>query len=448
MKSTADSKFTRKQTAKNRAQRESGQIVIFMALLLVFLVGMAGLAIDGGRLFFEYRDVQNATDAAIQAAVYAKCTGRDVIPAAFEAAEDNGLEIGEDTTVWVFNPPITGTAQGDDDYVEVVITSKIDPYFIQVVYHDDLSVSARAVGLCIPDKLANAFKGAVFAGGDRATCNNNVDWAGSTTELVGGVHSNGDVHIGGGDNTINGEVNLVSPVGEWVPGNVTITEGSNTGVDPMPFPEYFDIRDYRPDPVGVFDQPTHPYDPPMEVRTGFGLIARQAFTNGPGGTSEYHVFPCKNANDGMDRKYLEDFGLIDGSGKVDPGLYYSACNIGLSNIGDMVGVTMVAEGSISVSVNNALMSPYELSPALAMFSNMELSGGSQCSVAAINFSASTVEWHGILYAPTGLISASASDTDGYGAMMGFGVTFSGSDNYIEWDETLLPPTPPQIGVAE
>jgi hypothetical protein len=49
-------------------EREDGQVIILVALALVGLLGIAGLAIDGGRLFTLRRKVQNAADAAAMAA--------------------------------------------------------------------------------------------------------------------------------------------------------------------------------------------------------------------------------------------------------------------------------------------------------------------------------------------------------------------------------------------
>jgi Flp pilus assembly protein TadG len=46
-----------------RARRERGQTLIIIAVALVGLLALAGLAIDGGNLFMKRRRAQNAADA-------------------------------------------------------------------------------------------------------------------------------------------------------------------------------------------------------------------------------------------------------------------------------------------------------------------------------------------------------------------------------------------------
>ncbi|TFG49119.1 MAG: hypothetical protein E4H33_02925, partial [Anaerolineales bacterium] len=43
---------------------ESGQVMAFLAVCLVVLLGFAALAIDGGMLFSDRRHAQNAADAS------------------------------------------------------------------------------------------------------------------------------------------------------------------------------------------------------------------------------------------------------------------------------------------------------------------------------------------------------------------------------------------------
>jgi hypothetical protein len=57
------------QKRSNRS-RESGQTLVLVALLLVGFVGMLGLVLDGGNIYFQRRRMQNAADAgAIAGAV-------------------------------------------------------------------------------------------------------------------------------------------------------------------------------------------------------------------------------------------------------------------------------------------------------------------------------------------------------------------------------------------
>ncbi|TMD03428.1 MAG: hypothetical protein E6J02_13945, partial [Chloroflexi bacterium] len=47
---------------------ERGQTLVLVAFSLIVLIGLVGLAVDGGRLFWERRTLQNAVDSAALAA--------------------------------------------------------------------------------------------------------------------------------------------------------------------------------------------------------------------------------------------------------------------------------------------------------------------------------------------------------------------------------------------
>src|SRR5688572_10301773 len=102
-------------------RRESGQAILLIALAFIGLLAITGLAVDGGGLLFLKRDAQNATDAAIVAATYAKCAGADFVEAARLAAAENGFTHGQNNvTVSVIE--VTGTG----DYTAA------GKYYIQV----------------------------------------------------------------------------------------------------------------------------------------------------------------------------------------------------------------------------------------------------------------------------------------------------------------------------
>src|SRR5689334_14336741 len=118
---------------------ESGQAIVLMALVAVLLLGMLGLAIDGGGLYFLWRDAQNATDAAVMAATYARCTNGDETKAALQAAAQNGFDNnGISNTVKVFTPT-DGIGANNRNYIQVNINAQKPSYFIQIVYKNPLA---------------------------------------------------------------------------------------------------------------------------------------------------------------------------------------------------------------------------------------------------------------------------------------------------------------------
>ena len=76
-------------------------------------------------------------------------------------------------------------------------------------------------------------------------------------------------------------------------------------------------------------------------------------------------------------------------------------------------------------------------------------GPSQCSVGALKFSGSTVDWAGILYAPNGLTEMSASSNGTFhGSVVSYGVTMSGASMEINFNEDVWPQGDPTIELAE
>ena len=142
-----------KMMMPTRQKLESGQVIVIIAIMMTGLLAMVGLAIDGGDLYFRQRDAQNATDAAALAAAMAQCTGTDVESAARRLAKANGFEDGvNDVVVDINFLEPTQRGRFRRTYVEVIVYAKKPPYFIQVVYDNEIIVTARSVGVCISTK--------------------------------------------------------------------------------------------------------------------------------------------------------------------------------------------------------------------------------------------------------------------------------------------------------
>lgn len=128
---------------------ERGQILVLMVLMMLALLGAAGLAIDGVRQYADRRSTQGAADSAAMAAALALCNDEDVSSAALASAAVNGFDNDGDTnTVTVNHPPADGYYAGDDEYIEVIINSEQKASFAQVVFSGDLESTSRAVARC------------------------------------------------------------------------------------------------------------------------------------------------------------------------------------------------------------------------------------------------------------------------------------------------------------
>lgn len=159
----------------NWLRAEKGQSIILVAVVMIGLLAMAGLAIDGGNLFLQRRRAQNAADSSamagtrVLATFIAKCDSGSsendalVEQAMKEFVASNGFSEDDGATIegWYVDSDtnrlgnvgagsIPNTASG----VEVRLEAVIDTYFLQVVgIHESKSeavataMSGRVVAL-------------------------------------------------------------------------------------------------------------------------------------------------------------------------------------------------------------------------------------------------------------------------------------------------------------
>ncbi|HKY55927.1 MAG TPA: pilus assembly protein TadG-related protein, partial [Anaerolineales bacterium] len=158
-------------------KNERGQALIIIALAAIGLFGIAGLAIDGSAKFSDRRHAQNAADTAALAAAQAKMEAlyngdSDVSPttsswatcpppsgvlpspvcettqlAGLDRADSNGYDDNPLDEVEVYSPPISGYYQNNEDYVQVIITSRINTTFSRIVGWNELQNTVEAVAL-------------------------------------------------------------------------------------------------------------------------------------------------------------------------------------------------------------------------------------------------------------------------------------------------------------
>ena len=227
---------------KLRLFKERGQALILIALAGIALFGIAGLAIDGSAKYSDRRHAQNAADTASLAAALklAREPGATCGPSVPQwrcAALDRALENGYDNnlvsnTVEVYNPPFSGTFSDCSDvhfdcydYVQVIITSHVDTWFMRVLgigqttnvvqavasklSSDDVyDIGGDAVVALSPDGCAlmsqgnttlTVIGGGMFSNSDDATCSFKKDTcAGSTTVDADTSGTQGTITMVGG----------------------------------------------------------------------------------------------------------------------------------------------------------------------------------------------------------------------------------------------------------
>ncbi len=108
---------------------ERGQAVVFIAILMLAMLMMAGLAIDAGQLFVARRTMQEAADAAAYAGavvLYQGGTTAQASAAATSDAQRNGYVDGVAGYAVTINlPPASGPHAGSLSYLEAIIQGQV-----------------------------------------------------------------------------------------------------------------------------------------------------------------------------------------------------------------------------------------------------------------------------------------------------------------------------------
>ena len=180
---------------KIHSQKQRGQAIVLIAVLMTALIGTLGLAIDGGGMYLLYRDAQNAVDAAALTAAFALCTDGDPVEAGLRTLEINGFDSARPgATMQVNNPPTEtdNVAIRNNDHVEIIINAVKPSYFIQVVYGGPLVVNVSAVSRCSQGTEGNVSVDQQYAFrslSDPNDCNASAAWviAGTNYTIEGDV---------------------------------------------------------------------------------------------------------------------------------------------------------------------------------------------------------------------------------------------------------------------
>lgn len=127
-------------------RHERGQALVMIVLAIVGLVGITGLVIDGGAAYTNHHQAQNAADAAALAAALSHVRGGDWEAVAIERAASNGFNNDQVTnSVQVNHPPVSGIYARNNEYIQVVITSKSPTTFANILGVEEVTNTVEAV---------------------------------------------------------------------------------------------------------------------------------------------------------------------------------------------------------------------------------------------------------------------------------------------------------------
>lgn len=418
--STQPTTRKRKRLIALSGQAESGQAIVLIAMVMIVLIGALGLAIDGGGLFFLWRNAQNAGDAAVLAAAYARCTDGDPVVAGLQAAASNGFNNdGVTNTVVISNPPVDGEGAGNSDYVQVKITGEKDPYFIHLVYQGPLEVTTDSVAYC-KEAIDMSTIPAVLALADVGECSiKTLDWTGASVTIDGGMHSNDTIKISGGGqgNTITGDSSYTGGIQS---NNTTWNPSQPSSPSPaISDPLFWNITEYAPG---------------GKVASSVGLyLSVESTADDPDMMNNGTWKPANN-------RKLEGLYYIDGDADIGGNVDVDADR---NNDGQKEGLTIVATGKITFNAGSGMSVNYYVNGLIAF-----TTGSAGCSSNIMQVSGSSANWYGIIYAPNGAAQVSLSSINMVGAIITYTMNMSGSDLDLVYDPNILPPQPPKINITK
>jgi len=209
----------------NKKKYERGQSIVLLMVVVIGLLGFMALSVDGGIIFTERGSAQIAADSAAFAAAYAVVEGSDPVVAARNQAAINGIiHNGSDPIVEVIRPPADGQYAGNNEYVQVRITSSANPVFLHFAFKGKLINKVESVARVVPGS-----SGSLFGGNAIIALNKNASPAvkanGNATVDIenGGIFSNSSAS---GTNGSNSSVWINEDKTFWADGGITIVTGA------------------------------------------------------------------------------------------------------------------------------------------------------------------------------------------------------------------------------
>ena len=126
----------------NAVRREDGQALVMVAVMMVGLVSVVGLVSDGGLVFAQRRDLQNAADAAAAAA--AMQIDEEAYRATGDVVLDERWARETAARYLVSYHGLSYEIATSPESVEVSVSRQASTSFLGLIGIDSVDVSARA----------------------------------------------------------------------------------------------------------------------------------------------------------------------------------------------------------------------------------------------------------------------------------------------------------------
>lgn len=416
---------------------ESGQIAVILALAMVGLLAFTALAIDGGNMYLQKRNAQNAADAGAIAGTREVHRILHLDPDDAEYPADPDTELRAEINEFVQSNGVPDTAEDASG----VVNDNIQVFYLDVNGDPIGSVEVGSVGyvpsesrgigveasipfdtflaglIGRPNAQATATAGAVYEQESSTylsalyaigTCiPQTLDLTGSYQEVNGGIHSNANLSIQGSTANPSQITGTVEAVGDIAYSGVDfITEGQPSPCELGEFGVSFSYEDYLPGTDKALDAQA----------VGMYYIYED---NGNATAPEpWQV-------DGLHVSRDPDGFTIPSNFPTEPGLE----------------ISLVAKGPIKVQADTVLKAYVD---GILLFSTY---GDRNCpsNKTAISLSGNQFNWEGLIYAPNGHVDISASSNSTlYGLIVAWTINLSGSYMQVLYNPVYDPPPPPVV----
>jgi hypothetical protein len=395
------------------------------------------VGIDGGRIFDERRQAQNAADHAALAAAYAACTSPSTDPAVLLAAAvlagrasaaENGYDNnGTTNTVTIIRAP--GSVAAENRYQARVDTT-IATTFARVIGFSELDTSALATGEAAGCDETGGGTAAIHAGGTSCPLSSSsiktVTIAGNNNDITGKTYAYGGFLIGGGND--NDFLNTGGPSVEYA-GTWEVTGSDNTFVQPQQGPVTVPT-DTFPDEWGPDDQTTAMW------AAYAGAVLTDTITNNNNITTDkfevyengiYYTEHTSGVVVEIKNATVNSITIVSKNGPI--------------TIGDPFNPTFGAR------IFTAYPAPAGGRPDAILITG-GTSEGKPCEVEAIKRSGEGGTWDGIWWAPRGLINVSGNFNHFDGGLIAHAVHFRGGNDNTVLGGSGIPAAAPSVTLTE
>jgi Flp pilus assembly protein TadG len=199
-------------------------VIVLFALLLPALIGIVGLAVDGGRLLAARRHLQAVADAAAWAAATEVVYGTPANASA--TAQWYATQNGE-TSVTVAQPPTSGPYAGRAGYVSVQVDHALTLTLMQVFHPAPMPISVTATAGPSPGPAPYGLLALSPTGG--------ISLTGTTGVVVHNSSAGSNYTIAaGGSGSLAADL-LVTAAGS-ISGSAAGLRGTQSSVGPIPDP--------------------------------------------------------------------------------------------------------------------------------------------------------------------------------------------------------------------